>query len=172
MNGTASYAAEICRLYVLLLLVAASAGKAVRRESFEGSVAALVRLDPRAARAAAAGVIASEAGIALLLLAGGRPAAAGMAAALLLFTLFSIAIAVALAKGRRISCNCFGGGGGPITGHDLVRNGMLIAAALFYLVQAPKVQGLDIIAWALLGGTALILLLVSANLGEIAALAR
>ena len=161
MIGAADYAAELCRLYVLLLLAAAALGKARSRAGFERSLIALTGLGESAGRAAALAVIAAEAGVALLLLFGGGAAVAGMAAAFVLLTLFTVVIAAALARGRTLSCNCFGGGDRPITGRDLARNALLLACCAFYLLEAPRPENLDPAGRILLAGAAIILLLAS-----------
>jgi hypothetical protein len=172
MNGAAAYAAELCRLWMLLLLAAAAIGKASAREGFEATLGGMLGWGPRASRFGAIAIVAAEGGLALLLLAGGRWAEAGMAGAVLLLGAFSVAIATALHQRRRVRCNCFGGGGKAITAFDLARNGALVGAGVFYLMQNPRAQGLDPAGWALLAGCALILLLVSLNLDEIAAAVR
>lgn len=172
MSGTACYAAELCRIYVLLLLGAASVGKALAPAAFARSLADFLPLGPRAARAAATVVFATEAAIALLLLAGGRLASAGMAAAFLLFAAFGATIGTALARGRTVSCNCFGSGARRISRYDMVRNGILLAACAFYLLHPIQVAVIAPVGWTLLGLAALILILVTGNLDEIAALAR
>lgn len=169
---TSIYLAEACRLYVLLVLVVAAAGKAAAIRDFEETVADLFGVAGRWARIAAFAVVAAEALVALLLLAGGDPARAGMAAALALFVLFTAAILVALIQRRQIACNCFGGRGHPISAHDLVRNGALIAACGVYLRYAAAGHSLDAATWILLFGIALIWMLVSIHLNEITSLAR
>jgi hypothetical protein len=169
---TAAYIAEACRLYVLLVLAAAAAGKAMAMREFEETVADLFGVDARLARTAAFAIVAAEALVALALLAGGGWARAGMAAALALFVTFTAAILIALIQHRQISCNCFGGRGHPISGHDLVRNGALIAACGVYLRYVPAGHSLDAPTWLLLFGIALIWMLISTNLNEIVALAR
>lgn len=88
-------------------------------------------------------LVAAEAGTAALLLSPlARPA--GFAAAATLLSLYSLAIAVNLVRGRRdLDCGCFGPalhvrlGGGL-----LARNGALIAAALAGLAPpAPRALG-------------------------------
>lgn len=171
MTEPATYIAELGRLYVLLTLVAAAAGKAAAPAAFRDTVAELFRL-PRWAGVGAAAIICAEALAALALAAGGDWARAGMAAAAILFIAFSGVILVALVQGRVIACNCFGGRDHAISAWDLVRNGALVAASGFYLRTGAAGHGLDPAAWALLAGVALILFLVSTNLDDIARLAR
>lgn len=93
---------------------------------------------------------------ALLLLDSGRPIA-GAAAALLL-TVFSIAVAVNLARGRtRIDCGCFRSELRQVLSPALlVRNALLTAAALA-IVPAGSGAPLTALEHALAGGAALCL---------------
>ena len=168
MTPAAVYLSEACRLWVLLVLAAAVAGKAAARQDLADTIAALFPLRDRGARVAAVLVLAVEGLSALLLLAGGAWARAGMAAALALFLAFTAVLLVALVQRKAVRCTCFGGRGHPISAWDLLRNGALIAACAVHLRQGPLAHPLDPAAWLLLFGTALILLLISANLAEIA----
>lgn len=168
MIPLAAYAAAACRLYVLILLVAAIAGKAAALDDFRFTLAELFRLPDRAAGGAALTVVGAEAAIAAGLVLAPRPA---MAAALALFALFWLVILFALMRRRPIVCNCFGGRARPISGLDLVRNGALVAVCAFFLL-APPATAIAPAAWLLLTGVALILFLVSTGLDEIAQLAR
>lgn len=59
-----------------------------------------------------------------------RSAAVGAVAATGLLTVFSVVVAIALARGRRPACNCFGSlGTDQIGTRTLVRNGLLIGLA-------------------------------------------
>jgi len=172
VTGEASYVPELCRIYVLMLLAAAAVGKAAGLSAFEGALENLIGLGARSARAVALLVIGTEAGLALLLLAGGRWAAAGMAGALLLLASFTAFVAVALARGAKVGCNCFGGAARPISGYDVARNLIALGAGALYLARGTGRPGLAPGELALLGLCALILLLVTTSLGEIAELAR
>ena len=172
MTGTAAYLAEICRFYVLLVLVAACLGKALAPAELATSIGEISSIRPRLARAAAIGVIVAEGLIALLLGAGGDSARAGMAAATSLFMVFAAAIAAVLIGGRAVRCNCFGAGGHLISAFDLLRNLVLIGACGFYLVQDDRAVAVDAVGFLLMLSVAAILFLVSTGVGEIAASIR
>jgi hypothetical protein len=170
--GAGDYLSELCRFYVFATLAIAALGKSVATGPFVASTADLLGLSRRTARFVALSVIAAEAVIAILLLLGGDPARAGMAAALLLFLAFTSALAAALLQRRTVRCNCFGARGHTVSIHDLVRNSTLIAAAAGYLANRPPAVRPDAAEFALLLACALILLLVFAHLREIQALVR
>ncbi len=157
-----TYAAELVRLYVAILLLAAATGKALGRRDFEETIGALFGLAKGRLAAAALAVIGAEGLIALALFAAGGWARAGMAAAVALFALFGAVLLVALAKGRAVRCNCFGGGAHLISALDLARNGALAAAGCFYLL-APPGPALGPAMQTMLLGVAIILVLLTAN---------
>lgn len=165
MSGWTGHAAELCRLYVAGLLLAAALGKARSWTKFEHSLTALLGCGQASARLLSLALIAAEGGVALMLLAGGAAAVPAMAAALALFALFAAAVAAALARGRTFSCNCFGGVDRPISGFDLIRNGLLMAACAFYLIEPPRPDGLDLASRLSLIALAVVLLVLSLNLG-------
>ncbi len=81
------------------------------------------------------------AGTALLAGLGVRPIAAAVAAMLAIFT---AAVAVALLRGREISCGCYGGiSPRRITWLTAARNLALLAFALLLAWQAPRALALD-----------------------------
>jgi hypothetical protein len=172
MSPAAAYIAEACRLTVFLVLAVAVAGKAMARQDVADSIADLIRVPERVARAGAALVLGAEGLIALLLLAGGGWSRPAMAAAIILFAIFAGFILLALVQRRAVVCSCFGGRGHPLSFWDLVRNLILIAAGAIYLRQSPLGHALDPAAWLLLAGIAFILFLVATNLNRIALLAR
>lgn len=68
-------------------------------------------------------------------------------AALLLFATFSIVVAVALVKGRRPQCNCFGNlSSGPIGAATLVRSVLLACAAAFVVLGWVE-PALGVVGW-------------------------
>ncbi len=172
MITAAAYLSEACRLTIVLVLAVAVAGKAMARQDVADSIADLVRVPGRVARAGAALVLGAEGLIALLLLAGGGWSRPAMAAAIMLFAIFSGFILLALVQRRAVVCSCFGGRGHPLSVWDLVRNLVLIAAGAIYLSQGPLGHALDPAAWLLLAGIAFILFLIATNLNRIALLAR
>jgi hypothetical protein len=164
----AAYAGEACRLYVMVVLAAAVAGKAVAMEIFRDTLLGLPGISERNSGAAARAVIGAEAAIlaAVALVPG-----AGMAAALAAFTLMWAVILIALLTRRPLMCNCFGGRARPISWLDLVRNLALIGACAFFLLS-PPLGAPGLAEWLLLLGVAVIAFLISTNLDEIAAAAR
>ena len=165
-----AYLAELCRLYVSITLAAAALGKATDVPMFGATIRQLSGFPSRMANLVACFVIGIEAAISASLLLGGDWARFGMAAAVVLISIFSAVIVRALAKGERVTCNCFGSRGQRMSVHDLARNGFLVAAGGFYLLKEPG--SLTLAAAGSLSGIALILFLISSHLREISSLIR
>jgi hypothetical protein len=163
---------EACRLYILVVLFAAAAGKARALGRFAGSLEALVHVPARWSRSAAATLAALEFLVALALLAGGAATHLGMAVALGLFLVFTAVLLVALVQGQTVSCNCFGEGGHPLSAWDLVRNGLLLAACAAWFLIGPPEAALPLGARLLLLGAAVGACLLSMNLRKLASLVR
>lgn len=171
MIDSTAYIAELCRLYVLVTLAAALAGKVADMADFETAIAGLTGLTRGVARVAARAVTVAEASIAGLLMAGERWTRVGLGVAALMFLAFTVVILAALVRRKAVRCNCFGGGGHKISAYDVARNGLIIAAALFPLHLSALALPSAPAVTTLLLGMALILFLVSTSLGNIVAVA-
>ena len=70
---------------------------------------------------------------------------AGAVAALVLLVAFTVVLARALRAGSSVSCGCFGTSGrAPVSFVELVRNGLLVVAAVAALAaSSPVAPGLD-----------------------------
>lgn len=131
------------------LLGAAAVGKLRDLAGFRAAVAGYALVPRRAAAPFAALAVAAELAIAVGLSApgGARPAAL---AAVALLGVYTAAIAVNLARGRRaIDCGCGGPRRRPLGGGLVARNGVLIAGfALLALPVAPRAWSrLDVLTW-------------------------
>jgi Methylamine utilisation protein MauE len=78
--------------------------------------------------AGAAGVVAAEATVCILLVVPAT-SLAGLALALALLLAFGAAIANVLRRGATAPCHCFGAEGSPLSSSHLLRNGLLAAIA-------------------------------------------
>lgn len=127
--------AETCRWLVLLALLAAVIGKSLHlrrfRESLEQGFPAIGR---RGARLAAGAILAGEGAAGLLMLVGGEASRIGLVMALALFVSLTAVVVGVLATGGTVRCNCFGAGEQRLSGFDLARNLVFIAAAVVGLL--------------------------------------
>lgn len=131
------FLAEVGRFALLLVFAAAVITKLRGMRDFQHSVTQLAGIrDRRMAKAASYAVVAAEAAVVMMLAGGGAFAAPGFGLAILLLSVFTIAISRILGSGRSASCNCFGAEDQPISRTDVVRNAALTAIAVFG-VAAP-----------------------------------
>lgn len=169
------YLAEACRWFVLIALLAAAIGKSVHfhrfRESLDEGFQGLGR---GSAAILASLVLAGEWSAAALMLAEGGPSRVGLMLSLVLFVLLTLVVVVVLARDLTVRCNCFGAGQQRISGFDLARNLMFIAAAGIGL-QGPSATGvtgalggLPIMSSASIAIVALMLFLLCIHLRDVA----
>jgi len=147
-------------------LVSAGLAKLVGRDDFLRALAPLPWLPLPLVRAASGAIPALELAVAALLVAVPE---VGAWAALVLLLAFSAVIARELSAGRAFHCGCFGGAGARTVGSSsLLRNALLVAAAVAVLVIPYSFAS----AAALAGlGLGLLLLLAEVG-GEVLALGR
>lgn len=136
-SGTAVVAIGCCALLGVVFVVSAF-GKLRSRDAlraFAVSVREMRVLPAGLSRPVAVTVPAAEAIAAALLL---TPATATLGAglALVLLGAFTFGIALVLSRGGAASCRCFGMSDRPFAPRHLVRNGLLIIAALAALVTS------------------------------------
>lgn len=127
-------AAITCRYAVAFILLTAALPKLLARDEFERAVADYALLPPRLVGPVAAWLPRLELTCALLLLLGIAVAPASALASALLAA-FSVAVALNLARGRRIDCGCFSTVaprriGWALVAGDLLLAGMAAAVAL------------------------------------------
>lgn len=169
MSAAAPYAAEACRLYILIALSVAAVGKGAAIGPFKESLSELFDdLGPTPIQALAWAVVGVEACAAIALAVGGTAARAGMLVAFSLFAVFTAVILVALHRRQLVQCNCFGGAGHAISGHDVARNLLLISGAGAYLL-APA-RSVEVAAWPVLFGLAVMAFAITTHVREIAGL--
>jgi peroxiredoxin len=135
-------------LRVLLACVFALAGVAKLADLPGSRVAAVgFGVPERLAGVVGLGLPVCELAVAVLLLPAGS-ARFGALGALLLLLAFVVAISVALARGNRADCHCFGQlHSAPIGWRTLVRNGLLAAAAGFVLGEGWHHAGASAVGW-------------------------
>ncbi|WP_344056939.1 MauE/DoxX family redox-associated membrane protein [Microbispora corallina] len=155
------YLALSLRIALSLVFAAAVAGKARHPSAFAAAVREIGRVPgTRLSSAAAALIAAAEAATALALPSGGT-APYGLAAAGALLAAFTPALALAVRRGTRRGCACFGGARSPVGPWHLVRNGVLLlavgVAAAVAGAAAPRDAG-EVAACGLAGAAAAALL--------------
>jgi hypothetical protein len=125
------------RSLIALVFVISIASKLRRRHAFDEFLAATIRLSPwpltaAPARWLAAAVVATELA-AVLLVSVSATAPIGFAVAAALLLCFCGAILLALRRGERTPCRCFGSTEQPLGYPQVARNLVLLAAAVLGL---------------------------------------
>ena len=144
-------AAFVARILTGVLFLVAAAAKTRSRDGFVRSVWAVlellgIRTGMAVRRPVAVLVIAYELVLAGLLLSGAASREAALAG-LGLVGVFALVSALALLRGRKIECNCFGRSKTPLGRDTLVRAVMLGAALVAYAVWARGTWPAGLSAW-------------------------
>ncbi|WP_167087555.1 MauE/DoxX family redox-associated membrane protein [Massilia frigida] len=126
--SSAPYLAEIIRFFTAFLLACAALGKLRTLAAFADNLVDSFGLPRPAATMLAPAVVAAEALLAALILAGGGTGRAGMAGALVLFVLVTALVGYRYVVEGSVKCSCFGESERPVSGFDLLRNGLIIAS--------------------------------------------
>ncbi|WP_067171264.1 MauE/DoxX family redox-associated membrane protein [Microtetraspora niveoalba] len=154
-----SYLTLASRLLLMAVFVLSSVGKLRDLGSFARSLVSLKLAPARLAGHMAASVVAAEAAVVSLLALAPRLGLASAAALLLAFT---VVIVRAMSRGQRASCNCFGKQGANLGGRQVVRNVLLMGAALLGAVGEAfssgslKFEGIVIVAVAVAALTTIV----------------
>ena len=169
--------AEACRWLVLLALLAAATGKSLHPGRFRDSLEHGFPVIGRSGASLVAGLIlAGEGAAGLLMLAGGELSRIGLMLGLVLFVSLTFVVAGVLATGGTVRCNCFGAGEQRMSGFDLARNLLFIAAAVVGLWGPTAIGGTGVLgglplpAMIATAAVATMLLLLSLHLRDLAQL--
>jgi len=130
------------RFALAIVLAVAAFAKARSFGDFTRTVEAIVHRH-RGASVLAAGVVAAEAALAVLLAAGVLPSVVAVAT-LALFVAFAAVSVWAARRGLHVQCNCFGRSGRELGKESLTTSMLLAVAALVYLallqVEEPSLS--------------------------------
>lgn len=138
----------VCRLGLAGVWLYAGGSKISDLDASIRAVKAYQLLPSTAAELVGAALPLVEIGLGMLLLVGLATRVAAGASTLLLVG-FVVGIASAWARGLRIDCGCFGGGGELAAGEDpgyaveLARDGLFLAAAVFLLIRPVTRWSID-----------------------------
>ncbi|WP_161627929.1 MauE/DoxX family redox-associated membrane protein [Microbispora catharanthi] len=130
-----AYLFAFFRLLTGIVFLMSAVSKLRGRAAYEEFTVATRALTRLPARPVVALVVTAEVAVAPLL-AWPPTMLAGFCVALGLLVAFTVAIVVAMRRGRRVPCRCFGASAVPVGPGHLARNAVLIAAAAAGAVQA------------------------------------
>ncbi|GAB3435522.1 MauE/DoxX family redox-associated membrane protein [Flindersiella endophytica] len=146
-----SYLLLASRVMLAAVFVVALAGKVRSRTAyadFRESVVDWRVLPRRWSVVAAAGTVAGEAAVLLLLALPWRTATTiGFVVGAALLAAFTTGIALALRLGRTATCRCFGASTTKLSAAHLVRNTILIGLCLGGAAGATVADGLERLSW-------------------------
>ena len=165
--STGFFVAEILRYFIGFFMLAAAVGKLRTFPEFRANLGTSFSVPPRAANMLAPGVIAAEFGAAALILGGAEQP--GMVAALAMLAVFTALVAYKFFTESVVKCSCFGEAARSVSGYDLLRNLLAIAASAAYLAMASG-PALSVSAALLAAGLATILLVAAIEFHDIATL--
>lgn len=164
------------RLLLATLFVLALAGKVSGRGAWDGfveSIREMAVIGRAAVPAAAVAVTVAETAVIVLVLVPLRWAGtAGFALAAGLLGCFALAIRAVTRRGAAVPCHCFGPSRTPIGVPHLVRNAILVAAALLGLVGSLVNGSFDLALSAVAGVFGAVLGLLMARWDDLVALVR
>ncbi|WP_445232812.1 MauE/DoxX family redox-associated membrane protein [Duganella rhizosphaerae] len=117
---------EILRYFVALLMLAAATAKLRDLAGFRDNLASLFGMGPALRALVAPAIPVAELAVAALLLGG--LARTGLLAALLMLCGFTALVGYKFSTQSVVRCSCFGEAERSLSGLDLLRNGLVIAA--------------------------------------------
>lgn len=157
-----------CRLTVAFLFVFSSYRKILALQDFAVTIGDFNLLPRRWSKTVAWLFLGAEMAIALFVILGGYLLAIGFSLAIVLLTVFSLALITALKRHISMSCTCFGRTERPISRYDVARNMLMILWSLVGLFLAMYVpQQLTWETTLLLALMSLVFLLCATNLEDI-----
>lgn len=134
------------------MLVASFLSKARAFARFEEVVAEYAIVPERLTRVGAATVVCAE-GVLGLALVTGTGGLLAVALTAVLFTVFGVAVAINLRRGRRVPCGCFGSTEEEISRRTLARVGLLITAATTLIAMVLSGSSLTAVSELMAGGS-------------------
>lgn len=160
--------------FLIGLTFAVSAlGKARDVAAFAETVAAFKVLPQRWSKAAARVLLGVEVAVVLLMFARRAGVVTALCLAAVLLVAYTSALAAVLLRGAAVGCDCFGTSSSKVSWADLVRNAVLLAAAVAGTVALSAGRPMPTVADSILVALAAVFtVLVLVNLGDVAAVVR
>lgn len=128
------YVSTFCRIVIAFVFLISFAGKIRDVSGFELTVVNFGLLPQQLTMPAARAFLGLELAAVILLVIGGKAMALGFLLALLLLTIFSVALVVLIHRKSEMSCNCFGQSVQKITYYDVLRNALLAISSILGLL--------------------------------------
>ena len=172
----AAYLQTFCRILLGLIFLLSSTSKLRDMVGFRKTMNNFQILPTQFNRFASWLFVGSEIMVVILFVVGGSALLAGFLLAAFLLTIFSLVLVSVWVRKLPTSCHCFGSSTRVVSLFDIWRNvGLLLCSfsGLLILVEIQQnTAPLDLFAWLLIGGLAVIVVLVWTQLSEIIQLFR
>lgn len=171
-DALALYSLTFSRIAIGLVFAASSLGKIRSFATFEQAVKDFQILPAQSVRASSYIFLAGEIVVLLLMLLDGKLfLLLGFLLAILLLSIFCIALLTVLSKRLQVSCNCFGSSQKPVSPADLWRNIGFLVCAVIGIASLPAfpdtTTNISLLETGLLGMMALVFVALSVYLGEV-----
>lgn len=168
----ASYALIFSRIALGLVFAASSLGKIRDFRAFERTVENFRVLPRQFVRACAYVFLGGEIAVLALMILGGKSLlTAGFLSAILLLSVFCIALLTVLIRRLQVPCNCFGSSQRPASPADIWRNVGFLPCAFVGIASLPALSDATVKTTpgeaGLLGMMALVFVALSVYLGEV-----
>lgn len=151
----AAWIDQAIRIGVAGLLAYAAASKAADLAAFRRSLEGFIGVGGTVANVLAPTLVGAEIGLALALVFAPESRVEALVAALFAFAAFTLLLVRAYAGSDAVRCGCFGEGERPVSVHDIVRNGVILAALATCVASAPSAESLGLVEHALTAAAAL-----------------
>ncbi len=129
---------EIIRFYIGFILLASAWGKTKTYHQFIDNLITSFHIKAIFSQFLGPMIILLEWVLAIILITQLMNINLTMIICLALFSSFTVVLIYLFMKHEIVKCNCFGEAQRPITHLDLMRNLILIGAALFYVINTPN----------------------------------
>lgn len=160
--------AEVCRYFIGFLLICAGVAKFNNFAQFKENLVGSMGVKQVFADVIAPTVVLLEMLLAVIVLAFFSLHHVAMAAAFVMFLMFTAFIAYKFLKEGIVKCSCFGEASRSVSVYDLLRNGLIMLGIFLYLACAQEVPIYATIGVeAIMVGLALILTIIAIEFHEI-----
>ena len=161
------YILEVIRLLTVFILFFAAWGKSQAFTVFQTNLVESFRVPVRFSKVATVAIIGTELLLAVGVLLNNQNGHLFMWLAFVMFGVFTLALMVSFSQNQLVKCNCFGAENRPVSKLDILRNLLLLALLLHYLLH-PQSLLVAKEAQALCALVALLLCTMLVNFHDIA----
>ena len=161
------YLTEMIRFFIGFILLTSAWSKTKTFQLFTDSLNSSFNLPLKISKIISPIIIAIEWLLAAILLTEISDTTLAMKMSLILFCVFTITVVYFMFKNETLSCNCFGEEPRPVSTFDVVRNIVIIATIIFYLLSNTIENDFNRAEIALLALIGLIITIITINFHDV-----